>query len=264
MILGYLLAPIVLVGIHVKLIFKLAFTLVNFLVRGTRTWIWNLICLVTFTIILIPGWISLVYYYITDSCIVKQVAYTTEGSLKRHVLDIYLPPSWSKPCSKQLYTPRRVIIFVSGGAWTIGYKMWSALTCRGLSRLGFICLSPDYRNFPQTDLEGMKDDIRSAIVWAHENCDSFGGDPDNLIVAGQSAGAHIVACILVDWLTQKLAQHSIGEGVHENEYEHENGLGLGVGGGDGNLLKHPGIEEAEEVKRGGGGRRGGRWKRRRE
>eukprot|EP01035_Chromulina_nebulosa_P019057 gene19057-24879_t len=100
--------------------------------------------------------------------------------------DIYLPLNSMKDENKTKRYP--VILFVSGGAWVIGYKMWSALIARGLSRLGAIVVCPDYRNAPQGDIECMMDDITNAIKWTINNIDKYNGDRNNIIVAGQSAG----------------------------------------------------------------------------
>ena len=73
----------------------------------------------------------MIIYYLTDSNIIRNVDYC-DGSKKRNLLDIYLPYN----CNTKTNTRTPVIIFVSGGAWIIGYKLWSALVGRGLSQLG--------------------------------------------------------------------------------------------------------------------------------
>ena len=41
---------------------------------------------------------------------------------------------------------------------------------------------------------------RRAIVWAHQNASTFGGDPDRIYVSGHSAGGHLAGVVLVtDW-----------------------------------------------------------------
>lgn len=42
-----------------------------------------------------------------------------------------------------------VIVFLSGGAWIIGYKCWGALMGKMFAEHGVIFVTPDYRNFPQ-------------------------------------------------------------------------------------------------------------------
>lgn len=76
----------------------------------------------------------------------------------------------------------------AGGAWIIGYKLWCALIGRGLSSLGVLTIVPDYRNFPQGDVEDMVTDVIAAVSWTSKNAHLYGGDPQKIILAGQSAG----------------------------------------------------------------------------
>ena len=49
-----------------------------------------------------------------------------------------------------------VVIFLTGRAWIIGYRMWGTLLGRALAPLGVLCIvDPDYRNFPRVNIEGM-------------------------------------------------------------------------------------------------------------
>ena len=66
-----------------------------------------------------------------------------------------------------------IVIFLTGGAWTIGYKMWGALLARALVPMGIIVAIPDYRNFPQTMVDGMIDDVDTAIQWVIDNCGTY-------------------------------------------------------------------------------------------
>jgi hypothetical protein len=111
-----------------------------------------------------------------------------------------LPLNPTKTGKKQIRKPSEgvpVIVFVSGGAWIIGYKLWSALMARELARLGYVVIVPDYRNFPQGNITHMIEDIRAALLWTVCNASMFGGDPTKITLAGQSAGAHIGLCVIV-------------------------------------------------------------------
>lgn len=90
-----------------------------------------------------------------------------------------------------------VVIFLTGGAWTIGYKMWGAFLARALVPMGILVIIPDYRNFPQAVVNDMVEDIDESIKWTINNCDYFGGDPNKVCLVGQSAGAHLGAITII-------------------------------------------------------------------
>ncbi len=64
---------------------------------------------------------------------------------------------------------------------TIGYR---------LGVFGFLHLShlPDGKDYPDSQNLGLLDQVK-ALKWVHENIAGFGGDPDNVTVFGESAGA---------------------------------------------------------------------------
>ena len=177
---------------HVSLCGKHFFELIIFLRNCTRTWLYVLGKLILFTVILIPGWIQMLWYYFFHPSVLKNIPFG-KGAKFRNLLDVYLPQPL---LNKENASP--VIVFVSGGAWIIGYKLWGCLVARAFSLMGCLVITPDYRNFPQGRLSDMKEDIREAILWTKKNCASFGGDVDNIILIGQSAGAHISLSLLID------------------------------------------------------------------
>lgn len=183
--------------------------LVHFLIHGTRTWVVMAARLLMFTVLLAPGWYKLLRYWFLSPLIIRNLRYG-KGAKNRNLLDVYLPvpqqkhskakgmednTNYNNSFSRKNGAP--VVIFVSGGAWTIGYKMWSALVARGLARLGILTIVPDYRNFPQGDIEDMMEDVRLSVEWTVCNAHRFGGDSNKIVLSGQSAGAHITLCLLV-------------------------------------------------------------------
>lgn len=156
--------------------------------------------LLLFVLVLMPGWFLLLRYYFFDPFIMKNIPYGLGGK-KRNLLDIYLPfkrTAVADGGEKKMKKPTGpVIIFLSGGAWIIGYKMWACLLAREFARFGYIVVCPDYRNFPQGNIEDMVADTIAALSWTKTHIELFGGDPNQIILSGQSAGAHIAACTVM-------------------------------------------------------------------
>ena len=173
--------------------------------------IFGRLCL--FAIFLIPLWCRLVYELVNriyTSYVIFSVPYTIEGSTNRNLLDIYLPYSYDPSTDKSKSKKYPVIVLVSGGAWIIGYKLWSFIIAMPLATLGCIVVVPDYRNFPQGSIEDMMSDIRSAMYWVDENIEKmYGGDKVNIVLAGQSAGAHISMCVILEEFKRTKAQYAV-------------------------------------------------------
>ncbi|CAL9757213.1 unnamed protein product [Musa acuminata subsp. burmannicoides] len=174
------------------LITRLTLILLRYLGVGSR-WITKFLALGFYALLLMPGFIQVGYYYFFSNQVRRSVIY---GEQPRNRLDLYLPINGS--------TPKPVVAFVTGGAWIIGYKAWGALLGRRLAERDVIVACIDYRNFPQGTISDMIKDASQGISFICNNIVDYGGDPNRIHLMGQSAGAHIAACALVD---QALREH---------------------------------------------------------
>ncbi|XP_064968877.1 probable isoprenylcysteine alpha-carbonyl methylesterase ICMEL1 [Musa acuminata AAA Group] len=168
------------------LLTRLAITLLRYLGVGYR-WITKFLALICYATLLMPGFLQVGYYYFFSSQVRRSIIY---GDRPRNRLDLYLPTKVDglKP----------VVAFVTGGAWIIGYKAWGALLGRRLAERGIIVACIDYRNFPQGTISDMVEDASQGISFVCNNIGSYGGDPNRIYLIGQSAGAHIAACTILD------------------------------------------------------------------
>ncbi|XP_045523635.1 juvenile hormone esterase-like [Pieris brassicae] len=73
-----------------------------------------------------------------------------------------------------------------------------------LEVIGFLCL--DTEDIPGN--AGMKDQV-AALRWVKNNIESFGGDPNNITIFGESAGAASVSYQLVSPMSKGLFQRAI-------------------------------------------------------
>ncbi|XP_061344042.1 probable isoprenylcysteine alpha-carbonyl methylesterase ICMEL1 isoform X2 [Gastrolobium bilobum] len=168
------------------LLTRLGLKMLTYLGVGYK-WITRFLALGCYAVLLLPGFLQVGYYYFFSSQIRRSIVY---GDKPRNRLDLYLPKSNNglKP----------VVGFVTGGAWIIGYKAWGSLLGQQLSERDIIVACIDYRNFPQGTISDMVTDASQGISFVCNNIQEYGGDPNRIYLMGQSAGAHIAACAIVE------------------------------------------------------------------
>ena len=118
------------------------------------------------------------------------------GSDARNLLDVFVPTAASA-------APRKVFVFVHGGGFVRGDKrgagspfydnvmLWAA-------KHNMIGVNMTYRLAPKDVYPAGAEDIGKALGWIAKNIASRGGDPAQVFLMGQSAGAVHVASYVAD------------------------------------------------------------------
>ena len=139
-------------------------------------------------------------------------------------------PAWS--------TGQKLPVFVSihGGAFAVGAGSWTYFDGEAYCRQGVVSVTFNYRlgalgylahpELSKRDELGISGnygfyDQLAALRWVHDNIAAFGGDPDNVTIAGQSAGAGTVLAMTVSPLAKGLFNKGIVQsgfilGEHSN------------------------------------------------
>ncbi len=111
-----------------------------------------------------------------------------------------------------------------------------------LNILGYCDLSPFGEEYANSGNAGT-DDLVAALKWIHDNIESFGGDPENVIIFGQSGGGAKVTTLL---------QTPAADGLYAKGINMSGVIGgaLADAGGNGEKLVRALMEElkAEDVK----------------
>lgn len=105
-----------------------------------------------------------------------------------------------------VYAPARahgapVILMVHGGAWAIGGKDGPGVTGHKMSHwleAGYIFVSIDYRMLPAANPLEQARDVAAALAYVQHHAAEWGGDGGRVVLAGHSAGAHLVALLAAD------------------------------------------------------------------
>ncbi len=122
--------------------------------------------------------------------------------------------------------PLPVVFFVHGGSLTTGNSYYTEYRGESFAEKGVIFVNFAYRlgifgymandelaaESPNgtTGNYGLLDQIM-ALKWVHENIGAFGGDPNNITIAGESAGSSSVNALCVSPLTEGLFVRAIAE-----------------------------------------------------
>ena len=123
--------------------------------------------------------------------------------------------------------PYPVLVWIHGGGLNSGHgSEWGPEGGRSIVQKGVILVSINYRLgmfgfFAHPELsadapdhaagnQGFRDQI-AALHWVQRNIAAFGGDPHNVTIAGESAGASSVSALTVSPLASGLFQRGIAE-----------------------------------------------------
>jgi acetyl esterase len=89
-----------------------------------------------------------------------------------------------------------LIVYFHGGGWVVGDLDTHASPCRALaSATGATVISVDYRLAPEHPFPTPVDDAFAAYRDIRERAAEFGCDPDQIVVAGDSAGGHLATMV---------------------------------------------------------------------
>ncbi|GAA0269298.1 hypothetical protein GCM10009127_06510 [Alteraurantiacibacter aestuarii] len=122
-----------------------------------------------------------------DVSIAENVAY---GSDPAQILDVYTLNAAAEG------ERRPVLLYVHGGGFVGGSKVgayYPQSATAWAARNGMVGVNIDYRLAPAAAFPAARNDLAAAIQWVRDNIAQYGGDPDNIVLWGHSAGADHVA-----------------------------------------------------------------------
>lgn len=142
------------------------------------------------------------------------LAAQVDGSEDCLYLNVYTPNVDLQKSAKKL----PIMVWIHGGGFTMDSGSERLYSPEYLIEKDVIVVTINYRigpfgflSLPQAGIAGnagLKDQLQ-ALRWIQENADSFGGDPNNVTLFGQSAGAGCVHLHLLNAESRKYFQRAI-------------------------------------------------------
>lgn len=116
--------------------------------------------------------------------VAKDLAY---GPHERHLLDVHTDRY------RRTDGPMPVVMYFHGGGFVRGNREGSRNVADYFASLGLVGVNATYRLAPEAQFPSGAQDVGAAVAWVKEHIGEYGGDPDQIIVIGKSAGAAHVA-----------------------------------------------------------------------
>jgi acetyl esterase/lipase len=137
---------------------------------------------------------------------VKVTADVAYGSDARQKLDVYQPATAAD----------RVLVYIPGGGFVGGDKndgVFYGNLGRYFAGHGILTVIANYRLAPAHPWPAGSQDVGAAVAWTRANAKSYGGNPDRIVLYGQSAGATHSAGYLFDTSFQPNGQPGVAAGI---------------------------------------------------
>ncbi|WP_280511600.1 alpha/beta hydrolase [Nocardia farcinica] len=91
---------------------------------------------------------------------------------------------------------RPVVVFAHGGGFVFCDLDSHDEFCRSTAQaVDAVVVSVDYRRAPEHPGPAAMEDLYAAVTWVHRHAGEFGGDPERIAVAGDSAGGNLAATV---------------------------------------------------------------------
>ena len=135
---------------------------------------------------------------------ISSVDYTTDvdyvgDGIRHHRLDVIVP--------RESAGVLPVYVYFHGGGWTSGDKAPLTRYCATQAVAGMVVVNVNYRMAPRHRMEHMLQDGNRALAWVARNIRDYGGDPDAVVLGGDSAGGQIAAMLTATERRPELAEH---------------------------------------------------------
>jgi arylformamidase len=122
--------------------------------------------------------------------------FTTESEAARAGLQCHLNVPYGPTLMENvdIFLPKAgggkspILVFIHGGYWKSLTASVFSVMATGPVEAEMCVVNVTYALCPEVEIGEIVRQIRAAVAWTARNAETFGGDPDRIIVSGHSAG----------------------------------------------------------------------------
>ena len=116
----------------------------------------------------------------------RHVPYGSDGN-RAQVLDIFAPKDPTEPLP--------VVLYIHGGGFSLAAKETHTHVAQRIAAAGYVVFNIDYRLGAEGAFPAGLEDSCAALHWVLDHAADYGGDPERLAYAGESAGANLILAL---------------------------------------------------------------------
>ena len=116
--------------------------------------------------------------------VIKDIPYSNKP---RECLDVFPSPEKGS----------KTLVFIHGGYWQKFDKSSFHFIAGAFADYGITTVIINYPLIPAVNMDQVVQSCRKAVDWIYFNIVQWNGDPDQIYIAGHSAGAHLAATLMI-------------------------------------------------------------------
>jgi acetyl esterase/lipase len=128
----------------------------------------------------------------------NDIDYAGDGA-RAHRLDVI------RPAGDRTALP--IYVYFHGGGWTSGDKAALTRYAAMQAEAGMVVVNANYRMAPRHHMRHLLEDADAVLAWVREHAADFGGDPERIVLGGDSAGGQLSALYAAAVCDERLAVH---------------------------------------------------------
>jgi acetyl esterase len=152
------------------------------------------------------------YKNVTKILFMLASVFTFAASVQAHEFKVHKNIVWASPknfpLTADIYVPKTgkakypVLVIYHGGGWLINNNsIMNSMSEYIASHGEFIVANMNYRLLPDnkntTNMNEIVEDALGGVLWVKDNIATYGGDPKQVAVTGDSAGGHLASMVLL-------------------------------------------------------------------